>query len=118
MLVYNTWLRYLFAGIAFALAVIILVYLVLYSQELTFQGLLLRSASSYLSLHSHNYLMIPLFLFLTILTAALFMFQHIAFSLLQTSNNNLFDFFNPGVLGYLNFIEFLWALRFLQDSCK
>jgi len=108
----------MFAGLAIALAIIIVIYLIVYSHELSFQGLLLKSASAYLSHHPHNYFLIFLFILLTTAATALIIFQQVSFSLLYNSNNNLFDLTNPGVLGYLNIIELLWAFRFLQDACK
>ena len=59
-------------------------------------------------------------LFLVLLwgLCVLFLFQHLGFSNVSHYNNNFFNFANPGILGILNIIEFLWGLQFLRDACK
>lgn len=63
-----------------------------------------------------TFLYIPLFLFFTFLLVLLVVFQHVAFSCRGTNNNNFYDWTNPGLLGVLNFIEFIWGLQFLRDA--
>jgi H+/Cl- antiporter ClcA len=102
----------------FGLALIIVLMGVLYRNALRLQGIFLDYARRLLAERSSTFVYIPIFILLTAIAFALFLLQHLAFSSKGHSNNNYFDFSNPGVLGWLNIIEFLWILQFLRDSCK
>jgi H+/Cl- antiporter ClcA len=104
--------------IVFGLALIIAVMGLLYRNALRLQGIFLDYARRFIVEKGSSFVYIPIFLLLTAGTFTLFLFQHVAFSSKSHSNNNYFDFSNPGFLGWLNIIEFLWALQFLRDSCK
>lgn len=62
------------------------------------------------------YAYIPLFIAFLAGLIALFMFQHLAFSSKGVSSPDLWNFANPGALGILNIIEFIWAFQFLRDA--
>jgi hypothetical protein len=59
-----------------------------------------------------------LFLVLFCGLVVLLLFQHLGFSNMGHADNNFFNFLNPGLLGVLNVLEFLWGLQFLRDACK
>lgn len=67
--------------------------------------------------NSYNFLYILLFLVLFCGLIVLFLFQHLGFSNIAHSDSNFFNFVNPGFLGVLNIVEFLWGLQFLRDAC-
>jgi len=46
----------------------------------------------------------------------LIVFQQLAFSSKSNKNSNYWDFSNPGFLGILNIIEFIWGFQFLRDA--
>jgi len=89
-----------------------------YSQSLRVQGIFLEYARYFL--HEVKGTFVYLLIFLICLTGfiALITFQHVAFSSKSNSNTNFWDFTNPGVLGILNILEFIWGLQFLRDACK
>jgi len=88
-----------------------------YSAQLRLQGIFLEYARRFLHDWMAVYAYIPLFMLFLAGLIALFMFQHLAFSSKGVSNSDLWDFSNPGVLGVLNIIEFIWAFQFLRDAC-
>ena len=112
------WLRILLAVLAVLIAVVLIVDLCLYRNELRFQGIMLKYASRFLSENPSNFVYLLFFLLLMVGLFALFLFQHICFSNIRRVNNNFFDFANPGVLGILNILELLWGLQFLRDACN
>ena len=100
------------------MAIVVLVfYLLLYGNELRFQGLMLKLGTSFLAEKWTVFLFIPLFLLFSAGLVALIFFQQVAFSLRWSRNNNIFDLSNPGVFGILNIIELVWGVRFLKDAC-
>ena len=105
------------AGVAVLAIVVLVCYLLLYGNELRFQGLMLKLGTSFLAEKWTVFLFIPLFLLFSAGLVALIFFQQVAFSLRWSRNNNLFDLSNPGVFGILNIIELLWGVRFLKDAC-
>ena len=94
-----------------------MVKLCIYSNELRFQGVFLKYAVRFLTERPWNFALIILYLLLLVGLFALFHFQHLSFSLMGHQNNNYFNFYNPGVWGILNMIEFWWGLHFLNDLC-
>jgi H+/Cl- antiporter ClcA len=117
-LVSNNALKILLLVVVFGLALIIAVMGVVYRNALKLQGIFLDYARRLLAERFSTFAYIPIFIILTAIAFALFLFQHLAFTSKAHSNNNYFDFSNPGVLGWLNIIEFLWILQFFRDSCK
>ena len=113
----HNWSRYVIAGVAVLAIVVLVCYLLLYGNELRFQGLMLKLGTSFLAEKWTVFLFIPLFLLFSAGLVALIFFQQVAFSLRWSRNNNLFDLSNPGVFGILNIIELLWGVRFLKDAC-
>jgi hypothetical protein len=89
-----------------------------YSNSLRIQGIFLDYARQFL--HEVKGTFAYIFIFLLFLTGliALIVFQHVAFSSKSHSNSNFWDFTNPGFLGVLNILEFIWAFQFLRDACK
>ena len=102
----------------FVLAVILFSMFWFYSTSVRIQGIFLEYARHFL--HEVRGTFAYLFIFLIALTGfiALITFQHVAFSSKSNSNNNFWDFTNPGALGILNILEFIWGLQFLRDACK
>jgi len=89
-----------------------------YSNQLRLQGIFLDYSRRFLHEVSSTLFYIPIFIIFKIGLFALFIFQHCAFSSSHHSNNNFFDFSNPGFLGVLNILELIWGLRFLRDACN
>lgn len=114
---HNGW-KIAVAVFAFVLAIIIFCMFFFYSAELRLQGIFLEYARRFLHDWMAVYAYIPLFMFFTAGLIALFMFQHLAFSSKGVANSDLWDFSNPGALGVLNIIEFIWAFQFLRDACN
>lgn len=112
----STW-KYIIAGISFALAIIIFCMFWFYSNELRLQGIFLDYARTFLHDCTGTFAYIPLFLVLMAAFVALIVFQHLAFSSKNNKNNDYWDFTNPGVLGILNILEFIWGFQFLRDAC-
>jgi hypothetical protein len=113
---HGTW-KIIIAVVCFLLAIIIFSMFWFYSNELRLQGIFLDYACRFLHDASGTFAYIPLFLLLTAGLIALFVFQHLAFSSKGTKNSNYWDFSNPGFLGILNIIEFIWGFQFLRDAC-
>lgn len=102
----------------FGLALIIIAMGVLYRNSLKLQGIFLDYSRRFLVEKIWVFAYIPIFMILTALAFALFIFQHSAFSAKSHANSNFYDFSNPGFLGWLNIIEFLWILQFFRDACN
>jgi hypothetical protein len=111
-------LKTLVVIICFALVIILIAIICFYNNEIKFQGVLLDYARRFLNESPNTFLYIPLFILLTIGLIALITFQHCAFSSSKNSSSNFFNFQNPGFLGILNILEFIWGLQFLRDACK
>jgi hypothetical protein len=90
----------------------------LYRNSLKIQGIFLDYGRQFL--HEVKSAWAYLFIFFIFLTGfiTLIVFQHLAFSSRSANNNNYWDFSNPGVLGVLNILEFIWGLQFLKDACN
>lgn len=114
----NRALKILLLIIVFGLAVIAITMAVMYRNALRLQGIFLDYSRRFLVEKNSTFLYIPIFMILTAGLFALFIFQHAAFSSKQHSNRNFYDFSNPGLLGWLNIMEFIWGLQFLRDACK
>lgn len=112
------WLKIVWLVLVYGLALLLLFYLLLYPNELRFQGIFLKYSTRFLNERPLHFLHILFFLVLNTGLVALFHLQHIAFSRQNHRNNNFFNFSNPGVLGILNIIELIWGLQFLKDACK
>jgi uncharacterized membrane protein len=104
--------------VVFGLALIITAMGVFYRNALRLQGIFLDYSRRFLVEKISVFAFIPIFMILTALAFVLFIFQHSAFSSKSHSNSNFYDFSNPGILGWLNIIEFLWILQFFRDACK
>ena len=103
--------------IIFLLIVIISVMGFIYRNALRLQGIFLDYTRRFLYECPYTYLYIPLYLLFRIGLFSLFIFQHLAFSSVQSKDHNFFDYSNPGFLGFLNLIELIWGIQFLKDSC-
>lgn len=77
---------------------------------------MLKYALNFLSENPNNFLYLLVFLILMAGLVTLLVFQHICFSNISHNNNNYWDLFNPGALGVLNVISFLWGYQFLLDA--
>lgn len=111
----NAW-KIIVAVFCFVLAVILFCMFWFYSNSLRIQGIFLDYARQFL--HEVKGTFAYIFIFLLFLTGliALIVFQHVAFSSKSHSNSNFWDFTNPGFLGVLNILEFIWAFQFLRDA--
>ncbi|MCB0368407.1 MAG: hypothetical protein KDD45_02950 [Bdellovibrionales bacterium] len=89
-----------------------------YRNEVRLQGMFLEWARMFLHDWIAVYAYIPLFMLLMAGLIALTMFQHLAFSSHYSYGTDLWNFTNPGVLGVLNILEFIWAFQFLRDACN
>jgi hypothetical protein len=103
--------------VVFGLAVIVISMAVFYHNALRLQGIFLDYSRRFIVEKVSTFIYIPIFMILTAGLFALFCFQHCAFSSKSHNNNNFYDFSNPGFLGWLNIIEFIWGLQFLRDAC-
>ena len=92
------------AVIAVVILVILIVDLILYRNELAFQGIMLSYAVRYLTEHPTNFLYLLFFFLMIFGMFVLTIFQHICFSNIRHTDNSIFNFANPGVLGILNII--------------
>ena len=114
---HNNGLKIFVAVFCFLLAIILIVMLCYYSNELKFQGLFLNYAKRFLSEKPDTFAYIPVFMLLTLGLFALIVWQHCCFSSRFATNNNFWDFNNTGVWEILNILEFIWGLQFLRDAC-
>jgi hypothetical protein len=89
-----------------------------YSTSLRVQGIFLEYARYFLHEVKGTFVYLLIFLICLAGFIALITFQHVAFSSRSNKNTNFWDFTNPGVLGILNILEFIWGLQFLRDACK
>ena len=90
---------------------------VVYPAEIRLQGIFLEYGNSFLTDWTKVFAYIPLFILALAGLIALFMFQHLAFSSRGVANADFWNFANPGFLGVLNVLEFIWAFQFLRDAC-
>ena len=111
------WLQStVFGVIAFSI-ILLLIYACRTRDELKVQGIMLSYAAQYTKEQPSNILLIVVWLALLGGITSLFIWQQVAFSYNAGNNNNLFDFTNPGVLGFLNIFQYLWGLQFLKLAC-
>ena len=88
-----------------------------WANERKFQGLMLDYGKRFLTERPISFFYIPVFILFAIGLIALIVWQHCCFSSASASNNNFFNFSNPGFWGILNILELIWGLRFLRDAC-
>ena len=109
------WLKIVTAIFCFLLAIILIVMIVMYSNEIKFQGLMLDYARRFLNQNPSIFAYIPLYMILTLGLVALILWQQACFtSHFGYKENPMFT----GLWGFLNVLEFMWGLQFLRDSCK
>ena len=106
------------AVILFILALILIVMLCLYSNEIKFQGYMLEYATRFLNQNPQVFLYIPVFLLLHIGLAALIIWQHSCFSSTFQNSHNFWNFSSSGFWDILNVLEYIWGLQFLRDACN
>lgn len=106
-----------FAVLLFILAIIIIVMLCIYSNEIKFQGYMLEYATKFLNENPQVFLYIPVFLFFHFLLAVLIVWQHSCFASTFKGSNNFWNFASSGFWDILNILEYLWGLQFLRDAC-
>lgn len=114
----NHGLKIAFLVVVFVLALIIACMWIFYPKAMRLQAIFLEYAKRFFVENYYVLIYVPIFMLLTVGLIALCLFQHCAFSSKTHSNNNFFDFSNPGLLGWLNIAEFIWGLQFLRDSSK
>ena len=96
------------AVFSFLLAILIVCMLLFYGGEMRLQGIFLNYGKLFLHDWTSVYAYIPLFMLLLAGMIALFMFQHLAYSSRGVANSDFWNFANPGFLGVLNILEFIW----------
>lgn len=113
----GTWTIY-FAILLIILALILVVMLCLYSNEIKFQGYMLEYAVKFLNQNPHSFVYIPVFILFHIGLVALILWQHSCFSSYYMGSGNFWKFTSSGIFDILNILEYIWGLQFLRDSCK
>lgn len=95
----------MFPIIVSAILIVILIGMLFgYSNELKFQGILLKYSNIFLFENSLTFIYIPIFLVFTYGLFALIWFQNMAFQSKFASDHNSINYRNSGVLSYLNLI--------------
>jgi len=100
------------------LAIILIVMLCVYSNEIKFQGYMLEYAVRFLNENPQVFLYIPVFLLFHFGLAALIIWQHSCFASSMSNGSKFWNFSSSGWLDILNVLEYLWGLQFLRDACK
>lgn len=93
-----------FAVILIILAIILLVMVCAYSNEIKFQGYMLEYAVKSLNENPHGFLYIPVFIIFHIGLAALIFWQHSCFSSYYFGSGNFWNLASSGLFDILNIL--------------
>jgi hypothetical protein len=99
------------------LALILIVMLCMYSNEIKFQGYMLEYAVKFLNQNPHAFIYIPVFILFHIGLVALVLWQHSCFSSYYMGSGNFWKLTSSGILDILNILQYIWGLQFLRDAC-
>lgn len=107
-----------FGVLLILLALILIVMLCMYSNEVKFQGYMLEYSVKFLNQNPHAFIYIPVFFLFHVGLVALILWQHSCYSSYYMGSGNFWKMTSSGFLDILNILEYLWGLQFLRDSCK
>lgn len=100
------------------LAIVLLIMLCMYSNEVKFQGYMLEYSVKFLNQNPHAFVYIPVFFLFHVGLVALILWQHSCYSSYYMGSGNFWKLTSSGFLDILNILEYLWGLQFLRDSCN
>lgn len=113
----NLW-SIIFGVFLILLAIVLLIMLCMYSNEVKFQGYMLEYSVKFLNQNPHAFVYIPVFFLFHVGLVALILWQHSCYSSYYMGSGNFWKLTSSGFLDILNILEYLWGLQFLRDSCN
>lgn len=100
----NNLLKILTAVICFLLALIMIVMICMYSNEIKLHSIFINHAASYLHENMYVFIYVPIFLLFAVGLTALCVWQHCCFSSSLGTSKNIYNPNNSGVWGVLNIL--------------
>lgn len=107
-----------FGALLSVLAVILILMLCMYSNEVKFQGYMLEYSVKFLNDNPHTFVYLPIFMLFHVGLAALILWQHCCFTSYFMGSANYWKLTSSGILDIVNIIEYIWGLQFLRDACN
>lgn len=108
------WIKIFLGVVCILLFFLLIAMIVMYRNQMKFQGLCLDYAVRFLNENPFVFGFIPLFMLLTLGLVALITWQHCCF--ISQSKSYFWNFANNGIWGVLNILEFIWGFQFLRDA--